>query len=169
MDPISLVKLAWSDTRTRIIFPGLLLASGAALAGLPTTGGRLVCDQGMCVQEQTAAFGTVRNAIMYPTSEIDGFRVERGDSGEMSRVVIDLWGVSEPLTVPFTLNVREVERIASEGSRFLAEGATSRFVGALEVQGPQSFYRPFALALLVLGASLAGWVLHSMPRPGQLR
>jgi hypothetical protein len=65
--------------------------------------------------------------------------------------------------------VREVERIASEGSRFLAEGATSRFVAALEVQGPQSFYRPFALALLVLGASLAGWVLHSMPRPGQLR
>jgi hypothetical protein len=169
MDPISLVKLAWSDTRTRIIFPGLLLASGAALAGLPTTGGRLVCDQGMCVQEQTAAFGTVRNAIMYPTSEIDGFRVERGDSGEMSRVVIDLWGISEPLTVPFTLNVREVERIASEGSRFLAEGATSRFVAALEVQGPESFYRPFALALLVLGASLAGWVLHSMPRPGQLR
>jgi hypothetical protein len=169
MDPISLVKLAWSDTRTRIIFPGLLLASGAALAGLPTTGGRLVCDQGMCVQEQNAAFGTVRNAIMYPTSEIDGFRVERGDSGEMSRVVIDLWGISEPLTVPFTLNVREVERIASEGSRFLAEGATSRFVAALEVQGPESFYRPFALALLVLGASLAGWVLHSMPRPGQLR
>jgi hypothetical protein len=164
MDPISLVKLAWSDARTRIIFPGILLASGAALAGLPTTGGRLVCDQGMCVQEQTAAFGTVRNAIIYPTSEISGFRVERGDSGEMSRVVIDLRAISEPLTAPFTLNVREVERIASEGSRFLAEGAVSRFVAALEVQGLQSFYRPFALALLVIGASLAGWVLHSMPR-----
>lgn len=165
MDPIGLVKLAWSDARTRIIFPGILLASGAALAGLPSTGGRLICDQGMCVQEQTAAFGTVRNAIMYPTSEIDGFRVERGENGEMSRVVIDLRGISEPLTVPFTLNAREVERIATEGSRFLAEGAASRFVAALEVQGLQTFYRPIALALLVIGATLAGWVLHSMPRP----
>lgn len=164
MDPIGLVKLAWSDARTRIIFPGMLLASGAALAGIPTTGGRIVCDQGMCVQEQTAAFGTVRNAIMYPTSEIDGFRVERGDTGEMSRVIIDLRGISEPLTVPFTLHVREVERIASEGSRFLAEGAVSRFVAALEVQGIQSFYRPIALALLVMGAALTGWVLNSMPK-----
>lgn len=167
MDPIRLIKFAWSDARTRIIFPGILLAAGASLAGLPTTGGRLVCDQGMCVQERTAAFGTVRDAIIYPTSEIDGFRVERGARGEMTRVVIDLRGISEPLTVPFTLNQREVERIASEGSRFLAEGAASRFVAALEVQGPHSFFRPVALLLLVMGAGLAGWVLNAMPRQRQ--
>lgn len=164
MDPINFIKNAWNDSRTRIIFPGLFLLCGFALAVLPTTGGRLVCDQGMCVQERTAAFGTVRDAVMYPTSEINGFRIERGINGAMTRVVIDLRGLSEPLTVPFTRNMREVERIVSEGQRFLAEGAAKRFAAALEVSGPQSFFKPFALLFLLLGAGLTGWVISRSSR-----
>lgn len=164
MDPISFVVNAWKDSRTRIIFPGILLCLGSALALLPTTGGRLVCDQGMCVQEKTAAFGTVRDAVMYPTSEINGFRIERGADGAMTRVVIDLRSLSEPLTVPFTRNQREVERIATEGERFLANGAVTRFVAALEVSGPQSFFKPFALLFLLLGSGLAGFVFSRSSR-----
>ena len=159
MDPIQLVKTAW--LRTPIIFPGLMLCAGAGLAVLPTTGGRLVCDRGMCVQEHTAALGTVREAVMYPTSEIEGFWVERGAEGEMTRVVIELHGANMPLTIPFTSNERDVDRIASEGSRFLAEGAQARFVAALEVQGVQSFFRPFALLLLLAGTGFASWIIRS--------
>lgn len=164
MDPLKLIKIAWSDARTRIVFPGLMLMAGSGLALLPQTGGRLVCDQGLCVQERTAAFGTVRDAIMYPTSEIDGFRIEHGAEGQMTRVVIDLRGASQPLTVPFTSNGREVDRIVSEGSRFLTEGAQTRFVAAMEAHGIQSFFKPIALLLMVVGMGLAGWVIRGMPR-----
>lgn len=164
MDPIKFIVNAWKDSRTRIVFPGVFLLIGSALAVLPTTGGRLVCDQGMCVQEKTAAFGTVRDAVMYPTSDLNGFRIERGFDGGMTRVVIDLQGLSEPLTVPFTRNMREVERIASEGERFIAEGAARRFVAALEVSGPQSFFKPIALLFLLIGTGLAGWVISRSSR-----
>lgn len=164
MSPFQLIKIAWQDTRTRILFPGILLCLGSGIALIPTTGGRMVCDQGMCVQEQTAAFGTVRDAVMYPTTEINDFRIERGRDGAMTRVVIDLKGISKPLTAAFSLNHREVERITSEGQRFIAEGATARFVAALEVSGIQSFFRPLALLFLILGAALTGWVIRSTPR-----
>lgn len=164
MDPINFLKTTWQDARARVVFPGVLLCLGSGLALLPTTGGRLVCDQGMCVQQKTAAFGTVKDAVMYPTSEINGFRIERGIDGAMTRVVIDLRGLSEPLTVPFTTNMREVERITTEGQRFLEEGAARRFVASLEVSGPQSFFKPLALLFLIFGAGLAGWVISRYPR-----
>ena len=164
MDPRHLLRIVWQDARARMIFPGLMLFAGALLAAFPTTGGRLVCDQGMCVQERMAAFGTVRDAIMYPTSEIEEFRIERGAQGEMTRVVIDLRGASLPLTIPFTLHAREVDRIAIEGARFLDDGAQARFVAVMEAVGIQSFYKPLALILLVLGAGFAGWVVRGIPR-----
>ena len=160
----AILKTSWSDPQARILYPGLMLAAGAAIAVLPTTGGRLICDQGMCVQERTAALGTVRDAIMYPTSELQGFRIERGIEGELARVVVDLQGQSEPLTVPFTTNERDVERIAMEGARFLDDGAQARFVADQEVQGLQSFYKPIALLLLLVGAALAGSVFLALPQ-----
>lgn len=164
MSPFDLVRLAWVTPQVRVIFPGALLMLGAFLATFPTTGGRLVCDRGMCVQEQTAAFGTVRDAIIYPTSEIDRFWVEKGAQGETRRVVIELRGISQPLTIPFTMNQRDVDRIAMEGSRFLTEGRQERFVAAQEVQGIQSFYKPGALILLLAGMGLAGWTFRTYPR-----
>ena len=164
MAPFDLIKLVWRDARARMIFPGLMLFAGALLAAFPTTGGRLVCDQGMCVQERVASFGTVRDAVMYPTSEIEAFRIERGARGEMTRVMIDLRGASLPLTIPFTPQAREVDRIVNEGARFLDDGAQARFVAVMEAVGIQSFYKPLALILLILGAGFAGWVVRGIPR-----
>lgn len=165
MNPIRLAKLAWNDTQARFLFPGILLLSGAALALFPTTGGRMVCDRGMCVQEHTAAFGTVRDAIMYPSTDITDVRIERGDSGQMTRVVIDTKAGIQPLTTSYSLGQRANEYIATEALRFLATDINARFAVAASVSGPQAFFRPVAMALLMLGALLAGTMLHMIPMP----
>lgn len=164
MDPLQLIRLAWSDLRTRIIFPGLLLAMGAFLALKPITGGRMICDQGMCIQQLTAAFGTVQEAIIYPASDLTEFRAEHGVQGTQMRIVVGRGNIYHPLTSPFTPNTREIERILAEGTRFVAEGAETRFVAAMEVQGLRAFLQPVALLMLIAGAALGGHTLSRIPR-----
>lgn len=160
---LSLLR-ALRDVRTHVILPGVLMIAGAALAYFPTTGGRIICDLGICIQERTSAFGVVRDGLLYAPDEIEGFRIEHfytgGRQTPEARVMIDLRGSSEPLTTGYFANQRELARIVSVGERFLHDGRAERFVVSLE----GSFWiKPLALALLLLGTGLAGWTLRAIP------
>lgn len=167
MDPISLIKTAWSDPQARILFPGMLLLSGFALAYFPATSGRLICYQGMCLQQQIAAFGTVTESVSFPSAAIDTVRIDRNAQRQTTRVVIETSSGSFPLTKAYSQGQRVNEYAASETERFLGTDLQGHFAVAVSVSGPQSFFRPLALAFMLSGAGLAGWVLRTMPLPGR--
>lgn len=140
-----------------MVVPGFMLLCGAFLALNVATGGRMVCDQGLCIQESTTAFGTVRDAVMYPTSDLRSFTVQRaGDSG---RLVVEISGGVVPLTLPYTANIRDVERIQMEGERFIAEGMRHRFVAIQEVVGKEVWIQPLVIFLFVFGMAIAGYTI----------
>lgn len=167
MDPISLIKIAWSDTQARIVFPGLLLLFGVALAYLPATSGRLICYEGTCLQQHIAAFGTVTESVSYPSTNIEQVRIDRNAQRQTTRVMIETSSGSFPLTKAYSQGQRVNEYAASETERFLGTDLQGHFAVAVSVSGPQSFFRPLALAFMLSGAGLAGWVLRTMPLPGR--
>lgn len=165
MDLKELIKRIWQDAEARMIVPGIMLLSGAILALTVATGGRMVCDQGLCVQESTTAFGTVRDAVMYPTSELRSFSVQR--SAESGRLIVEIAGGYVPLTVPYTANMRDVERIKLEGERFIEEGMQSRFVAIQEVVGKEVWIKPLVILLFILGTAIAGYTICQLRLEGR--
>jgi hypothetical protein len=60
--------------------------------------------------------------------------------------------------------LRAIERILAEGTRFVAEGADTRFVATMQVQGFWAFLQPVALLMLIAGAALGGYAMSRIPR-----
>lgn len=166
MDPISLLKLAWNDAQARVLFPGVLLLAGFALAYFPATSGRLICYEGTCLQQHIAAFGTVTESSAYPSSAINSVRIDRNAQRQTTRVMIETSSGNLPLTKAYSQSQRVNEYAASETERFLGTDLQGHFAVAVSVSGIQSFFRPLALALMLFGAGLAGWVLRTIPLPG---
>src|SRR5690606_2162194 len=111
----------------KLILAGLMLLCGSAISLKHPVGGAIICDHGRCQQTQFAAFGTETEALSYDASEIEGFRVEVDPSNSArSRAVANVRGEPIPLTAGFGFDGREVERIVSDGSRFIDGDRTER-------------------------------------------